>query len=221
MVPLVVMNSSTLIFSDTHLTHLADERKLKFLLRIAKEPGQIIINGDFWDSYLTTAERFVNSAAWQPLFDLLTPKTLYLYGNHDPQTVCQGLEKRFCALAQEQYDFIQGAQAFHVEHGNVIAPEVDTLFPWIPRPLLGLGSHIDNMCTELFGERFLKRYQHWNEKMKEWQNNNLDSTTYLICGHSHFAELSPPFANSGSIRGGLGSYLLIQDGKVELKTERY
>jgi predicted MPP superfamily phosphohydrolase len=78
----------TLIFSDTHLTKGFNRKKYEFLREIIEPVDRVIINGDFWDGYLTSFDKFVNSE-WQKLFPLLKEKqTIYLYGNHDKTKWC-------------------------------------------------------------------------------------------------------------------------------------
>jgi predicted phosphodiesterase len=218
------MREKILIFSDTHLTHLPDKRKLNFLLSIIDSADTVIVNGDFWEKNLTSAEKFATAPSWQPLFQALkTKKAHYLYGNHDPAEACHGIEPTFSSSHGQRYEFTQAGQHFHVEHGNIITPDLDELRAFLPRPILGLATLADNALTRLGKERFLHHYKSWNEKMKRWQKEHMDTTTYLICGHSHYSEVSanPLFANSGVIRGGFGSYLTIEDGIVTMQQRHY
>jgi hypothetical protein len=57
----------TLIFSDTLLHQKFDQKKYNFLLKIIKAADQVIINGDFWDSDLSSFDKFVKSR-WKQLF---------------------------------------------------------------------------------------------------------------------------------------------------------
>jgi len=193
------------------------------LLRIISSADQVIINGDFWDSRLTTAQKFFFSSAWQPLFKLLKEKNAtYMYGNHDTKESCRNLAETCSSQQYEIYEFKQSANSFHIEHGNRIAPDMDET-RHIPHLLLAFATLLDGWATRLFGRKFLEHYKIWNEKMQHWQQKHLKPTEYLVTGHSHYAEHSPAlhFANSGSIRGGQASYLLIENGHVILKREKY
>ena len=217
------MTETILIFSDTHLTQLPNKAKLAFLLRVIERADRVIINGDFWDGYVTTAEKFVTAAFWKPLFKILkAKKALYLYGNHDSEKVAKKSAHVFSETSQKMYELKIHNQLFHIEHGNRIAPETDEIRK-IPRPLLIIGSFLDGLGTRLGGNYFLRFYKKWNDEMKEWQKHNLEADTYLICGHSHLAEFNSAthFVNSGSIRGGLGTYILIENGVPRLVTEYY
>ena len=212
-----------LVFSDTHLTPLPDQRKLDFLLRIINDADQVVINGDFWDVCLTDFSSFVNASFWQPLFRLLKEKeAIYLYGNHDPEAA-QGKAHPFSSTQQSSFELNQSGQDFHIEHGNRLAPELDELHPWLPTWARALGTHLDNFLTQMLGTVYLRRSATLNEQMKAWQRENLPPETYLVCRHSHFGELSrqPRYANSGSVRGSRASYLVIQNGKPKLKKARY
>ena len=218
------MATTVLVFSDTHLTHRPDPRKLGFLLEILRQADTVAINGDFWDSCLTDIERFVGAPAWQPLFQTLKEKeAVYLYGNHDPADACQGGENAFSSSQRSIYRFTQAGRQFQLEHGDRIAPDIDAAYAALPRFVHAIGSRADNLGTRLGGQRFLRRYRAVNERMRTWQSQNLDPGSYLVCGHSHYAELSkvPRYANSGSIRGRIGSYLLIQGGEVRLRVSHY
>src|SRR3990172_1424130 len=59
-----------LVFSDSHLTDKFEEKKFYFLKKIIRQSDFVIINGDFWDGYLTTFNRFISSN-WSKLFPLL------------------------------------------------------------------------------------------------------------------------------------------------------
>ena len=44
-----------------------------------------------------------------------------------------------------------------------------------------------------------------------------------VCGHSHLVEFSPDkkYINNGVIRWGLGQYLIVEDGQLDLVRGRY
>jgi len=217
-------NRKILIFSDTHLTDKPDQRKLDFLLSIISNADTVIINGEFWDSHMTTAKHFTQSSFWQPLFQLLKDKEArYIYGNHDSKAANAGYESLFSTQQANQYTVSQAGKTFHIEHGNQIAPDLDEVHPNMPWLMLKVGTLLDGLATRLFGRAFLVHYKKWNNRMKNWQRAHLDSDTYLVTGHSHYAELNnnEHFANSGSIRGTHASYLTIERGIIGLHCSRY
>ena len=218
------MNKTILIFSETHLTHLPDERKLQFFLRIVGQANEVIINGDFWDYYLTSPTLFISSLAWQPLSILLKQKSaVYLYGKHDSETMCDGIENTFSSQLLHAYQLRQSGLTFHIEQGNTIAPDLDEIHTHAPNFIKVIGSLLDNFFTLIFKKHFLKRHKKINTLMIKRQLVHLSRSTLLICGHSRYAELSPceNHASSGSIRSGIGSYLTINNGKVSLFQETY
>jgi predicted phosphodiesterase len=66
-------------------------------------------------------------------------------------------------------------------------------------------------------------FKKYNLVMKDWVDQNLESPKILISGHSHLPEINMQerFANSGSIKWGLGQYLLLEDGEITLHDCRY
>ena len=144
------MGQTVVVISDTHLTHLPDKRKLRFLLNSIGQADLVIINGDFWDSYLTTIQRFTSTPHWQPLFQALREKeAVYLYGNHDSATSCEELESTFSTTHGATHELTQSGSQFHIEHGNKITPETDETHPNTPRALLIAGTLADNLFTQM------------------------------------------------------------------------
>ncbi len=93
-----------LIISDTHLTNF-NKRQFIFLQDLISSVDQVIINGDFWDSWCVSFEKFVNSK-WQDLFDLLLEKnTIYIYGNHDPKDLNDERTSLFAVKSCDSYQF--------------------------------------------------------------------------------------------------------------------
>ena len=215
------------VISDTHLTHLGhDTRKFNYLFAVCKEADRVIINGDFWDGYISTFSQFLVSS-WNKLFALLKKKkAIYLFGNHDKRTWCDTRVKQFCQHAQQEVKLDFGKYQLHIEHGDRISPKIDAAFPFVQRrPIFGrLAEGYEQLGLALLGNRFLllgnSRY---NVAMKEYVRKQLSKQTILLCGHSHLPELSMSerFANSGFIRNGYASYLRIENGTISLVRERY
>ena len=214
------LQGKILILSDVHLTGRFNVAKFNFLASLIKKANVVILNGDFLDTYVTTLASINN--AWSDLFSLLKQKkTYYIFGNHDAKQ--RNADYQLFSLDQaESFEFQSGNQIYHIEHGHRLAPYLDTKAT-LPTPLLKVASYYDVTMTRLFGERFLRIYQPDNERMKQWQKIHLPKEIFLICGHSHFAELSleQKYANSGLINAGIGQYLTIEEGKVQLFKEKY
>jgi predicted phosphodiesterase len=216
----------TLVFSDTHLTHTFDPRLLKFLEKIISPVDAVIINGDFWDSYLTNFDRFTASKWNDTLFPLLKSKnTIYLYGNHDDISRSDSRVSLFSNEIKAVHSINSGDTIFHIEHGHVQAPSFDAQFPFLKKSILvNKLNYLKNYIgIKYFGKKLFLDEVMANKKLKQWKNKNLDENTYFVTGHSHLYEIdeSAKFANSGFIQHSRASYLTIEDGKIELHKSRY
>src|SRR3990170_7877882 len=101
-----------LVFSDSHLTDKFEEKKFDFLKKIIRQSDLVIINGDFWDGYLTTFSRFISSD-WNKLFPLLkSKKTIYIYGNHDRESYIDRNAKLFSDLQTHSYRLKLNGKSF-------------------------------------------------------------------------------------------------------------
>jgi len=118
-----------LIFSDSHLTDRFEEDKFKFLYRIISQSGRVIINGDFWDGYLTSFDKFIKSP-WKKLFPLLLKKkTIYIYGNHDSPDLSDQRVNLFSIKQTEKYFIVSGEILLRIEHGQNIFKIGDKKLP--------------------------------------------------------------------------------------------
>lgn len=209
-----------LVVSDIHLTNTFDVKKFQFLQRILKKAPTVVINGDFIDRYVASFAEI--ESVWGKLFDILKEKqTYYLPGNHDAGPSGK-IYQRFAQEQRQYLEFMQNGQLFHLEHGHAAAPYLDSQ-THLPKWLLWCGSMFDRVMARLFGDFFLCIYKIDNDRMKRWQKTHLSPDAYLICGHSHWAEVSDKekYANSGLVNSGFGQYLIISDGKVTGCRERY
>jgi predicted phosphodiesterase len=217
------MSKKILVISDTHLSHIFQPAKFEALKRIIGESDQVVLNGDFWEGYLTTFDRFVNSP-WQELFPLLKERdTAYLYGNHDLEDSSDRRRDVFSTFQGDTLELESGGRTFHFQHGHRIAPTWGGDHPPVPRFLLGLVPKIEANGLLRREPQFLKRYQKYNDLMKAWIPDHLEGQKILLCGHSHLAELNLDrrYANSGVNKWGLIQYLIIEEGNVVPHTERY
>lgn len=215
-----------LVFSDTHLTHTFDPRLLKFLEKIISPVDAVIINGDFWDSYLTNFDRFTNSKWKDTLFPLLKSKaTTYLYGNHDDISKSDDRARLFSNEVKAIHRINSGNMQFYIEHGHVQAPSFDAKFPFLKKSILvnRLNYFKNYVGIKYFGKKLFLDEIMANKKLKQWKSENLDKDVYFVTGHSHLHEIdeSQRFANSGFIQHSRASYLTIEDGKIELHKSRY
>src|SRR3989338_228340 len=208
-----------LVFSDSHLTEKFEEKKFNFLKKIIRQADQVVINGDFWDGYLTTFDRFISSG-WSKLFPLLkAKKTIYLYGNHDRKSYMDKNADLFSDLQTYSYRLKLNGKTFKFEHGNNIHPILDEK---LPRSINKLNTIIIGFLLERFSSLkfILKRA---NKIMKRINKKNSNKNEILVCGHSHWSEfdLKNRFINTGFIENGVAKYLLIDDEKIIPKEEWY
>lgn len=210
----------TVIFSDTHLTHHFRPNKFARLKRIIESADRVIINGDFWDSELTTFNKFVTSE-WKELFPLLKSKdTIYLYGNHDEEIECDDRVSLFSDTQGYTYKLPVGDKILHIEHGHRIAGDLNFLHTAVKRirALSYIYRGITMVLVPLTNRMFLKVYGKMNRDLASWAQKNLPSNHILVCGHSHLAEYKPEkqFIDLGAHTDSLRSYLLIEDDKMDL-----
>lgn len=208
------------IFSDTHLTEKFNFKLFNKLQRAISDADLIIINGDFWDQYLTTFDQFMNSP-WRALFKQLKQhKTVYLFGNHDRETQSDDRRLQFCDEVAEFYEIEIGKRKLRIEHGNRFVS--DSHPPrWFGKLTFWVQALLVKVRPLTIFLRIIQRK--WNRKMKTWATENLEDDQLLICGHSHLQEqdLSSKFINAGFNCYGHHQYLVIEDDNLTLIRDRY
>ncbi len=216
----------TLIISDIHLTHVFDEKKFLFLKDLISSYDEVVLNGDFWDGYLTTFDRFLASP-WSNLFPLLKNKrTVYLFGNHDQEKFNDERANLFSVEQKHTHSLHIGGKTYILEHGHRLNPAVDTKYhismramyfityfsQKIERILVRMGSP-QNIVVHLANLNIIQKLK--RKKESHW----------YVCGHTHFAEVNKKakFANSGFVLYGKASYIVIDDSYSTpiLKSEWY
>src|SRR3989339_340208 len=144
-----------LVFSDTHLYLPFDQKKFDFLKKIISESDQVIINGDFFDSYINTFDEFIKSP-WKQLFPLLKKKeAVYLFGNHDLKKVSDNRVGLFSVSQKNRHQIIINNKKFLIEHGHLTRPTLDTRFhfSWEFKHYGMLAGHIiRNLFVKIFGK---------------------------------------------------------------------
>ncbi|OGK23395.1 hypothetical protein A3A46_03035 [Candidatus Roizmanbacteria bacterium RIFCSPLOWO2_01_FULL_37_13] len=208
-----------LVFSDSHLTDKFEEKKFYFLKKIIRQSDFVIINGDFWDGYLTTFNRFISSN-WSKLFPLLkSKKTIYIYGNHDRESYIDRNVSQFSDLQTHAYRLQLNGTSFIFEHGHRLYPAIDEKLPRSLNKILtiAVGSILENVSLL---QLMLKRV---NRIIKKKVKKELGIKEMFVCGHSHYAEfdLKNRFINTGFIENGLAQYLIIDKNKLFPKEEWY
>jgi predicted phosphodiesterase len=220
-------NKKIIIFSDTHLSHRFDPAQLEFIKETTESADRVIINGDFWDSYETTFDQFVNSE-WRQLFPLLKKKkAIYLYGNHDLEKFSDKGVKLFSITQADVVELTTSGQKLRIEHGHRITPSLEDILPLLFNHvfMLRLGNFLQRWGVKLAREKFLF-FIRWHRNLlarSRVKNFITHPKQVAVCGHSHLVEFSPDkkYINNGVIRWGLGQYLIVEDGQLDLVRGRY
>ena len=215
----------TKVISDIHLTHRFDEKKNAYLEKVISDADFIIINGDFWDYYETTFDKFVKSKYKDTIFPLLKSKNArYHFGNHDMEKWCDERINLFCTSSGYEYKIKAGKYTLHIEHGNRLAPSAEERHPWILNRFTGrLATLFWDTTMLILRRNALKMYEHDNTKIKAWIKENFKENEILVCGHVHVPEfnLKQQYINHGMIRSGYGQYLVVDGDKIEFIDEKY
>src|SRR3989338_7051902 len=145
----------TLIFSDTHLSHRFHPSKFSLLKKIISRSNQVVINGDFWDSYTTTFDRFIHSP-WKDLFPLLKSKhAVYLYGNHDPKNLSDHRVSLFSdnQLDEHRLPWKKFTLVIHHGHRNSKLLRFGEKIPYIKKLTFPFVA-AESLGVRLFGPKF-------------------------------------------------------------------
>jgi len=182
----------------------------------------VIINGDFWDGYITTFDKFVKSK-WKKLFPMLrSKKTVYIYGNHDSKKLSDVRVKLFSVFQGYNYEFKSGKVNLAIEHGHKIIPVFDEMIPKIVLNIIALIHRTVRRLQYRFNPGSLLSYYKRLNRYYRSHANNLNNQI-LVVGHTYGASLNldERIVNSGFIQWGYGSYLIIENGKITLQIEDY
>ena len=217
----------TLIFSDSHLTETFEQDKFDFLKRIISQSDHVIINGDFWDGFITTFDSFINSQ-WQELFPLLKEKNaVYLEGNHDSFDKSDERVNQFSIQQGTEYVVPWKGKIIHIEHGHKSDPLFGSTH-YVPlfSPILLVYDFFDHYGVNKFGRWF--RYLFWPKWIASFlvrlKVSKLPMNTILLVGHTHWAhfDLDKRFINLDAIKYGYGSYVIVDDkDEISFFEERY
>lgn len=218
-----------LVFSDTHFGTVFEEKRFNFLKQLIVQADKIIINGDFWDSYLCSVDVFLASD-WRKLLQLLAKKdTWFTIGNHDrnitaiAETI--GAEKR----VKEKIELQIGKQSYHIMHGHQLSPEFEERHPQITK----IGSRYYPSIFDweessgLMGK--LSRLYFARKRAGIWQDFQSfgpaakRTEQWLILGHSHLdrENIQKRIASLGAVRLGWASYAWLTKNGSEIHLEKY
>lgn len=216
-----------LIFSDTHLTKTFRQSKFDFLKRIINEADQVIINGDFWDSYYISFDQFLESQ-WNGLFPALKNKdTIYIYGNHDHEEDIDERANLFSIEQKKTHKFKWKNKTIVIEHGDRLNKSKVQRYKWITsnKVVFKFLREMSHLVYGYISQKFLggvlskRSHRHLKEKVLKIQGKD----EIFITGHSHINEidLGNGFVNSGFIEFGIASYIWVTDEEIELVRRKY
>lgn len=217
------------IFSDSHLYLPIEIKKLRFLKRIITEADRVIINGDFFDSYMNTFDEFIGSG-WSELFPLLkSKKAVYIYGNHDARKSSDNRASLFSEVQAERYKIKTQSKTFIFEHGHKtrVTPDVSHNIEWkYLHMAIVIGHLMRGLMVSIFGKFFLKArfsYRNHNSKKRIMEMYNPQPGETYIIGHNHWGEvdIKNHFASTGAVLYGFAQYLTIEDGVIKMHEEWY
>jgi len=219
-----------LIFSDSHLYLPFDNNKFKFIKKIIASCDRVIINGDFFDSYMNKFDEFVNSP-WNQLFPLLKArKTVYIYGNHDQRTSSDSRVALFSDIQAERYKIKTPNKTFIFEHGDKTRPTPDVMYTNLSFKIKHYGMvcvhFLRNILVRLFRNIAINiLFKPRNKISKKIIKINYKPTSneIYIIGHNHFGEVDEKnnFASTGAILYGYAQYLTIENDQISLHEEWY
>jgi UDP-2,3-diacylglucosamine pyrophosphatase LpxH len=150
--------------------------------------------------------------------------TIYLYGNHDKKEFADDRVKLFSDVQTDSYKLKLKDKTLVVEHGHRVQPGFPRLEKINPiRKMTFTVPAFESLGVRLFGEKFrsLFVYRHLhNRSIKRYARRNLSENEILICGHTHARLWDPKnrYINIGDTQIHVGSYLYIEDGRMELKS---
>ena len=220
----------TLVISDIHLGRKFDQKKLDFLYSLFSLYDEIILNGDFWCYYSFDFKDFLNSK-WNQLFPLLKEKnTIYVYGNHDRESWCNGGVNIFSDKQVSNYTIQLGKRKFLIEHGDSHLSRLclenkyfvkfmrnvnPLIFEIIDKAALNTYPFFDNTIPVFFNKMLKKRALRKGITKKP--------QTYYINGHTHYAEFDEKakYINTGYIGNRLAQYLELGINHSELFSVQY
>lgn len=213
-----------LIFSDSHLTHVFDEKKYRFLKKIIEQADKVIINGDFWDGFITSFDRFINSP-WKKLFPLLkAKKTVYIYGNHDHSKFSDRRVKLFSTVQTQKYELKIKDKTYTFEHGHssfVFYNWEQRISPRLLRYLTIRAGYVEKFLTKSWGRSTKYFGHHLNRRLKKYATPG--NGHVVIFGHTHHAEHDKKinFVNTGYIQYGLAQYVILDGNRLLPQEKKY
>lgn len=218
----------TLIFSDSHASHIPNPKQLALLRRVILDADRVIINGDFWDHYLTSFDQFIQSG-WKQLFPLLKQrKTVYILGNHDPKESVDERWRLFANQVLEELELRIGTQKFKIEHGHRRSYAFDLYYPNLTKYFSRFYPYLDKIekgghwLTPLY-QAYLKK-AHDDHELRQYALEHKEKSAWHVFSHTHQQRKvdREGYLNPGQFRCGVGNWLTISDtGVIQLHSMVY
>ena len=216
-----------LVLSDTHLTPRFEQKKFEFLGNIIQKSDSVIINGDFWDAYLSSFEHFIDSP-WKKLFPLLKKKnSIYIYGNHDAESFSdKKYLMHFSSKQLHSYSLNIEGYKYEIEHGHRLLrnglknPKIITKTTRLKIKIIDAVEYsVSNSSYKIFNRTLSVLNKGIKKKLSKFVKPNVR----YIFGHTHAQELDleNQFINTGFSKHGFAEYMWLDESGPKLFHERY
>lgn len=216
----------TLVIGDLHLAGFK-QKQFEYLKQLFESVDKVILIGDFWEGYTTSFDQFLKSK-WKGLFPVLkSKKTVYLYGNHDRESMMDERIKQFADKAQLRYELDLGDKHLIFEHGDrlIKMPDQKLRLGKLKTIMSKIDTTLERVITKRFGMRHFRTINgRHNSRMKKKLKKELKPNEIFICGHTHSFEfdLKHQYINTGVMRiPGIAQYLLIDGETLTPVQEKY
>lgn len=219
-----------LIFGDTHFSQEFEPDLFDYISKLIKSADQVIINGDFWDSYLCSFDEFVHSP-WKSLFPFLKEKNaIYLFGNHDPQKESDDRVNLFSVKQSlfHEWKSTSGSKYF-AQHGDLLAPDFDAKHPFLTKYLWKIYPYLlklerqKNFAGKIYRTINQRKCENSFRMISNFARENMNKKSLLICGHSHIHkdDRENYLLSIGPFWNKIARYLIIENDKVKFYEEKY
>lgn len=203
------------ILSDTHLgSGICQDKSLELFLTNLPETKRIILNGDVLDN----TEVRLKKKHWR-ILSLLRKKSdelelVWVAGNHDwnAGSVAHLIGANFVT----QYEFQSGGKSILCIHGDIFDDFVSKrpILTWIG-DFIYLNLQRFSPVIARLAKRNSKTFMRCCEKVKE-DALEFSKADIVICGHTHHAEATESYFNSGCWTENICNYLTVDNGLTEL-----